>query len=222
MGVIQSSSFDPDRKVWYGPKKQMLYNPNVSVGQLLYLNLAAHPKNIQQINDSEKTTLTNKQVLSMSTKVALSLLEMELTTNDIVGIIASNTTYLLPVVYGSFFINVPCHPIDVTFSKEAIAHSWRKTKPKVVFCDGSVYKTVKEVIGELGLKCEIITLRDHVQGVKKIEDIFIDGELEEKFQPHEIEDGDQTAAVLCSSGSTGLSKAVTLSHKYITSLFSLL
>ncbi|KAL5278031.1 hypothetical protein ACFFRR_002961 [Megaselia abdita] len=223
MGVVPSSVFNPERKVWSGPKKQMLYNENVSVGQLLHLNIAAHPKNIQQINDTEKTTLTNEEVLSLSTKLAFSLLEMGLTSNDFIGIMAANTTYVMPVVYGSFFINIPCHPIDVTFSKEAIEYSWQKTKPKVVFCDGSVYETVKEVIGDLGLKCEIITLRDHIDGVKKIQDLFIDRGLKERFfQPFEIKDGNQTAVVLCSSGSTGLSKAVTLSHKCITSIFSVL
>lgn len=223
MGVVPSSVFDPERKIWSGPKKKMLYNCNASAGQILHKNIALHPKNIQQINDTEKITLTNEEVLSLSTKVALSLLDRGLTSKDIVGLIASNTTYVMPVIYGSFFINVPCHPVDVTFSKKAIAHCWNKTKPKVVFCDGSVYETVKEVLGDLGLKCEIFTLREHVEGVKKIEDLFIDrGDEEKFFQPHEIEDGDQTAVILCSSGSTGLSKAVALSHKYFCELFSML
>lgn len=223
MGVVPSSVFDPERKVWSGPKKQMVYHPNVSVGQLLHKNIAAHPKNVQQINDTEKTTLTNEEVLSLSTKVALSLLEMGLTSNDFIGLMAANTTYVMPVVYGSFFVNIPCHPIDATFTKEAVQYSWQKTKPKVIFCDGSVYETVKEVVSDLGLKCEIITLRDHIVGVKKIQDLFIDRGLKERFfQPFEIKDGDQTAVVLCSSGSTGLSKAVTLSHKSLTSVFSML
>uniref|UniRef100_T1GWB0 AMP-dependent synthetase/ligase domain-containing protein n=1 Tax=Megaselia scalaris TaxID=36166 RepID=T1GWB0_MEGSC len=148
---------------------------------------------------------------------------MGLTSEDFIGLMASNTTYLMPVLFGSLFVNIPCHPIDVTFSKEAISYSWSKTKPKLVFCDGSVYNTVKEVVSDLGLNSEIYTLNDHVDGVKAVQDLFIDGGLREQFfQPLEIENGDQTAIVLCSSGSTGLSKAVTLSHKYFTHIFSIL
>lgn len=223
MGVVPSSVFDPERKIWSGPKKKMLYNDEAAVGQLIHTNLAAHPKNVQQINDTENTSLTNEEVLSMSTKVALSLLELGLTSRDFIGIMASNTTYAMPVVFGSLFINVPCHPIDPTFSREAIAYSWSKTKPKVIFCDGSVYEIVKEVLKDLDLSSEVYILNNHIEGAKKVQDLFVDRGLKERFfQPREIENGDQTAVVLCSSGSTGLSKAVTLSHKSITRMFSIL
>lgn len=223
MGAVPSSNYDPERKIWSGPKKKMLYNDDVAIGQLLHLNLAAHPRNIQQINDTEKTTLTNEEVLSISTKIALSLLDLGLTVKDFIGIMASNTTYAMHVVYGGLFINVPCHPVDPTFSREAIAYSWSKTKPKIIFCDGSVYKTVKDVISDLELASDVYTLNNHIEGVKRIQDLFVDRGLQERyFKPLEIESGDQTAVVLCSSGSTGLSKAVTMSHKSMTRMFSYL
>lgn len=223
MGAVPSSIFDPRQKIWFGPKKQMLYNENVSIGQLLYTNLAAHPKNIQQINHTEQTTLTNEAVLSMSRNIALNLQEMGLTSGDFIGIMASNTTYLMPVLFGSLFLNVPCHPIDPTFSKEAIEHSWSKTKPKIIFCEGKLVQMVKKAIFDIGLKCDIYTLNGEVKGIKKVEDLFVAKTNDESnFQPLEIESSDQTAIVLCSSGSTGLSKAVTISHKYWTQLFSIL
>uniref|UniRef100_T1GZZ7 AMP-dependent synthetase/ligase domain-containing protein n=1 Tax=Megaselia scalaris TaxID=36166 RepID=T1GZZ7_MEGSC len=135
---------------------------------------------------------------------------------------ASNTTYLMPVLFGSLFLNVPCHPIDPTFSKEAIEHSWSKTKPKIIFCEGKLVQMVKKAIFDTGLKCDIYTLNGEVTGIKKVEDLFVAKTNDESnFQPLEIESGDQTAIVLCSSGSTGLSKAVTISHKYWTQLFSI-
>uniref|UniRef100_T1GB97 AMP-dependent synthetase/ligase domain-containing protein n=1 Tax=Megaselia scalaris TaxID=36166 RepID=T1GB97_MEGSC len=132
---------------------------------------------------------------------------------------ALSTTYLLPVVYGSLFVNIPCHPLDVSFQREAVSHCWSKTKPKLIFCDGNVYSVVKEVIEELRLKCEIITLNKHVQGVSKIDDLLTTKHIaEDTFLPLEIENHDQFSIILCSSGSTGLPKAVTISNSFCTEM----
>uniref|UniRef100_T1H382 AMP-dependent synthetase/ligase domain-containing protein n=1 Tax=Megaselia scalaris TaxID=36166 RepID=T1H382_MEGSC len=54
--------------------------------------------------------------------------------------------------------------------------------------------------------------------------MFVDrGNQEIFYKPSQISSGDQTAVILCSSGSTGLPKAVTISHnvmKTIGMLFS--
>lgn len=129
----------------------------------------------------------------------------------------------MPVFYGSLFVNIPCNPVDVSFTKEAVSHLWSKTKPKLVFCDGNVYGVVKEVIEELNLKCEIITMNKHVQGVQKIDDLLCSQHIaEDSFSPLEIENEDQLAVILCSSGSTGLPKAVTVSNKFCTEMCRLL
>lgn len=217
MGIGASSVYDPERKVWSGPKKQLLYNCNVSLGNVLYFNLGSRPKNIQQINDTEKTTLTNEQVITLSKRIALSLLDLGLTSSDMVGIASFKSTYLMTLVFGCFFVNVPFHPVDVTIAFNETVQLWKKTKPKVIFCDGSFYKAIKEVVADIGIKCEIFTLGAQVEGVQRIEDLLYQRPAEKTFQPHEIEDGDQTAVVMCSSGSTGSPKAVTLSNRYFTS-----
>ena len=218
MGV-QTSKFDPEEKIWSGPKVASFYSRDISIGQVLHKSIAQHPKNVLQINDTEAKTMTNAEVLTMSTKIALGLLDLGIKQTDFIGIMASNTSYSMPVCFASLFVATPFHPVDVTFTKEAIIHAWSKTKPKVFFCDGSVYNIVKEVAIELGLTGPIYTLNDHLEGVKKVTDLCVDYGMKEKmFQPSYIPTGDQTAVILCSSGSTGLSKAVTLSHRYLTTL----
>lgn len=223
MGIVPSTNFDAERKVWAGMKRQLLYDTNASVGQVIHSRINSHLKNVIQINDSEGITLTNEDVLTMSVRIALSLQEMEIKPTDFVGIMCSNTSYLMPLCYGLFFSNIPFQPLDVSFTKEVVAHCWSKTRPKLLFCDGSVYDLVKEVAEALTLNCKIFVIKDKVDGAKHIEDLFVDRGLSERiFFPEEVTDGNQTAVVVCSSGSTGLPKAVTISHKMLTSMCSYL
>lgn len=134
MGIIPSTHYDAERKVWSGIKKQTLYHPNASIGQVLHSRMSSNLKNVIQINDVEGITYTNEQVLTMSSRISLSLQEMGIKTTDFVGIMSSNTSYLMPLCYGLFFSNIPFHPLDASFTVEVVTHCWSKTKPKIIFC----------------------------------------------------------------------------------------
>ncbi|KAL5276831.1 hypothetical protein ACFFRR_002195 [Megaselia abdita] len=216
------TKFDATTKVWSGPKSRPMYHPDISVGQIVHMNLFSNPKNVLQINDTEGIQLTNEAVLLLSTRVAINLMQKGVTQKDVVGIIAGNTSYVMPVCYGTLFLGAPFHPLDVSFNKEAIAHSWKKTTPKVVFCDGHAYERVKEVKEENGLNYIIFTLNHHIEGVPKVDDLFVSHPMEKIFRPLEVPSGEETAVILCSSGTTGLSKSVCLSHRSCNATFGII
>lgn len=209
----RKTTFDPLRKIWSGQQLPPIFNPDSSVGAIIFRTLSTNPHNIIQINDSEKTKLTNQEVIHLSSKVALKLVELGLEPSDVVGIIATNTTYLMPVAFGCFFANIPFHPLDTTFDEEVIAHLWGITRPKVVFCDGGVLELVKKVVVRLKLESSIFTLNDHERQETSVETIFKMKNRE--YIPETVEGSNQTAVIYSSSGSTGLPKAVSLSHRYI-------
>ncbi|KAL5276830.1 hypothetical protein ACFFRR_002194 [Megaselia abdita] len=216
------TKFDEERKVWYGPKTKPFYDKDVSVGTLVFYSLCSNPKNVLTINDTEGVSLTNAEVLQRSIRVALGLKAHGVGENDTVGLLASNSANMMPIAFGSLFIAAPFHGLDVSFTKEAIVHSWSKTKPKVVFCNGALYDLVKEARDEIGLDYVIYTVNDHKEGVKSIDEILEPKPLEQLFRPTEISNGDQTGVILCSSGTTGLSKAVGISHRRLTSMLSII
>ena len=69
------------------------------------------------MDDTYGITITNEQVLSWSIRVALYLKKLNLNHQDIVGISARNSTYLLPAVLGCFFSGVPFHAVNPDLDK---------------------------------------------------------------------------------------------------------
>lgn len=212
----RKTTFDPIQKIWRGPKEKSIYDRDASFGKMVYSQMLPNPNNVIQINDTEGTRFTNAQVIQMSSRIALSFLDKGLQQTDFVGIMAGNTSYVLPLVFGCYFTGVPHHPVDMSFNGDMIAHCWGKTRPKMVFCDGKVYDLVKETVDKLKLDCPIYTLNNHLDNVARIDELLTDKGIREKlFVPIPIQSGDQTAYVLCSSGSSGLSKVVCVSHRRI-------
>lgn len=210
------TKYNSEKKIWSGPKKTLIFNPETSIGNIIFTNLKRqNPKNILQINDSENTCLTTEKVLEISTKIAYNILRLNLRQSDVVGIISRNTTNLMSLCYGLFFIGVPFHALDYSASRAQALHSWGTTRPKILFCEKLFYKFVESVAKELNLKCVIYTIDVQLTGVKYFSDLLIEIPEGEIFLPSDIRDSNQTIVISNSSGSTGLSKAITISHKLL-------
>lgn len=216
MELSRKTTFDPVQKIWHGPKQKRIYDSDASLGQILHSRMITNPKNIIQINDTEGTIFTNEQVLQMSTRIALSLIDQGLKQTEFVGIIADNTSYVLPVVFGCYFAGIPHHPLGMCLNKDSIVYCWEKTRPRVIFCEGSIYQLVKETLDQMELDCSIYTLNNHLDNVARIDELLTDKGVREKmFLPAPIASGEQTAFVLCSSGSSGLFKTACVAHKRV-------
>ena len=94
-----------------------------------------------------------------------------------------------------------------------VCYMFNKTRPKVVFCDIDLVDLLKECLEEIKLKAEIFTFGGASKQSESVEKLLVGTGTEETFVPPEI--GDKSKAISfisCSSGTTGLSKAVCISH----------
>jgi len=130
--------------------------------------------------------------------------------SDIVGIMARNTTHIFSVVYGCFFNGIAFHALNVAFEESKIEKLFDITKPRLIFCDGEEYEKITSATSNLNVM--IITMRNHHKDSISIDEVLATP-VEADFKPFRLEHGkDQTLAILCSSGTTGTPKAVTITN----------
>ncbi|XP_023179030.2 4-coumarate--CoA ligase 1-like [Drosophila hydei] len=204
------NTYDADRKIWSGQDERDYFAPDLSIGEIIFHEMRRHPKLIAQISDTEKTVLTREELHLNSMRVASYLRSLGLLQSDIVGIIARNTTHIFAVTYGCFFNGIPFHALNILYEQATIEQLFSITKPSIIFCDGDEYDKVKAATKNLNVK--IVTMRNHPMESISIDEVLATP-VEENFMPARLEQGNlQTLAILCSSGTTGIPKAVTITN----------
>ncbi|XP_023298095.2 probable 4-coumarate--CoA ligase 1 [Lucilia cuprina] len=222
MVLTNQTTYDKVNKIWCGKKTQSRFGPESSVGSVIYESLQKDPDHIAQICYPSDKKYTNKDILTLSIRVAQHLERLKLKQTEVIGICAGNSDFLAPLVFGCMFRGLTISTLDPSFDKDGIKHIYSITKPKIMFCDGSAYQKVKESFAECGLTSKIVTVRDHIEGVPSLDRFLNETGNENYFKCVELEDGyDQTAVIICSSGTTGLPKGVCESHASILNTLKL-
>lgn len=65
-----------------------------------------------QIDDTNNTKVTAQQAWEWGIRIAQHLRQLKLDENDVIGIVALNTTYVLPAAIGCLFNGTPIHTIN--------------------------------------------------------------------------------------------------------------
>jgi len=206
-----ATSYDPDEKVWSGSSQQSLYNEELTVGQIIFRQLQRQPNRIFQISHTDNTRLTRSQMLQNAAKIGCYLRDRGFKKEtDLVGLMARNSTHVGALAYGCLFNGTPFHAVNPNLEQKTIESLYKITKPRVLCCDIGDYEKIKNVGATLGAL--IITVNGKIQGVMSVTDL-LQSPLPEDYEPAQFKRGvDRTMAILCSSGTTGTPKAVTLSN----------
>ena len=175
-------TYDSVNKIWSGRKRQQIYNTEANAGYLFLQKLIQTPKNTFQISDDTGVELTNADVYERSLKFANFLTQMNLKQGDVVGLIASNSENLVPIIFGCFVIGVAVNPLSILMGVEDIVYMWSKIKPKVIFSDGKIVATVKNAVDKMELHAMICTLINKFEGFQHAQEI-----LDEDFNAEDFE-----------------------------------
>lgn len=86
------------------------------------------------------------------------------------GVATQHASYATPAILGCFFNATPFHTVNPIYSKETIQHIFNITKPKVIFCDGSIYNVMS--VATKMWNPLIYILDDHMEGIANIQDLL--------------------------------------------------
>jgi acyl-CoA synthetase (AMP-forming)/AMP-acid ligase II len=159
-------SFDSDTKVLSSYQLQPFYNHFVTSGQHCLHYLQRDPSRVIQVCYDDGVSLTAGEMAKLGLRIAKNVSKEGLKLGDVIGLVAKNTTYLASVVLGSLIIGSPCSTLDPTFDESEIAHIFKQTNPKIVFCDHDIINTVENALKSINNTSEIITIDQRVEGMK--------------------------------------------------------
>lgn len=102
---------------------------------------------------------------------------------EIIGIVAKNSHHLAPIVFAALAIGCPINTLDPSFDEAEISHMFKKTKPKLIFCDADILAVVRNSLKIANLTPRIFTFGERTSYSDCIEDLFdeIMDEAEENF-----------------------------------------
>ncbi|XP_049879449.1 luciferin 4-monooxygenase-like [Pectinophora gossypiella] len=189
------------------------------LGKLMLMSLRDNPHLVLQIDGGTGQSETSGSVLERSVRCAGAFRKLGLRLGDVVVLMAPNHLDLAIPFYAGLYTGVAIASIDRLLQIKELEDIFIKDEPKIVFCQSARAKDVRTALDNCNLKGKIVTFDKSSQDVNdsvRFEEFMKDYDSETTVETFKASDFDteETAAVLLStSGSTGLPKQATVTHK---------
>ncbi|KAE8099657.1 hypothetical protein FH972_017619 [Carpinus fangiana] len=187
-----AKSFNPKTQTYSSPRPpiHLPANPNLSLTSFLFQSTSSFPHTVALIDEDTGETLTFHQLQLHVSKLAQSLLQLSIDKHDVVLIVAPNSIHLPVCFLAVVALGAVVSTCNPSYTISQLSKQVADCNPKLVI-----------TVPELWHKIEEFNLPSIMLSSANSEDKV-------KFQ-----NWSDIAALLYSSGTTGTSKGVILTHK---------
>ncbi|XP_019931251.3 uncharacterized protein LOC109400026 [Aedes albopictus] len=200
--------------IFYGGQlKSNIHCGCSSLGALIIQRLKEHGNEVAFIDAVSGRTMTFQQILECSTSVASRMKHYGLGKTSIIGIMSENRLEYSIAAFATIFVGGILIPLNPSYTPTELKHVLNLTKPQTIFTSTRACGTLKSAMsGDSSIKF-IVSFDNEVDepSVKPFGE-FLKSDTRESIIPDPVILKNDVAIMVLSSGTTGLPKAVQLTH----------
>ncbi|KAH0818935.1 hypothetical protein GEV33_003856 [Tenebrio molitor] len=182
-----------------------------SLGVTMFKHMKKHKDNVAQIDAQTGEKDTYNDLLRRSVRTALHMADKNITRDHIVTLCTHNHMNCVVPYIATQFLGARIASIDPSFSPQEMTHLLKQVQPKILFVIPKSAATIEKILQDISLDSEIVVFGTSTKHTE-FSHFVRPHEKEEEFQPVEVENLKDTAAVYFSSGTTGLPKGICINH----------
>ncbi|XP_044755148.1 uncharacterized protein LOC123314097 [Coccinella septempunctata] len=187
--------------------------PETAFGYELFYAMHRQRNKVAQIVEATGDIQTFDELLRDSISTALNLKKKGLDEDSVITLCVTNNKYSCLTYLGGLFLGCKMNAVDMSFAKEDLVYLLRLASPDFLFVQKEKVEGIVEALQELEMKVPIVVVGGEVEGHEPFQEYLIaSNEDIKKFRPYKADSMRRNCIILFSSGTSGLPKAICLSH----------
>uniref|UniRef100_A0A240PPC7 Luciferin 4-monooxygenase n=1 Tax=Anopheles christyi TaxID=43041 RepID=A0A240PPC7_9DIPT len=195
-----------------------------SVGELIVKRLYRNGDEVALVDGVTGESLTYHQLLARSLKLANRFHRLGIKRNSVVGICSENSVQFPIITFATLMLGGTVLPINYGYSVAELLHVLQLTKPIALFASEQPLQKIVPMRNVLPSVKLLVSLGQHrpSRGVALLGDFFDNSPVHSlhTFTPQPVALKRQIAVMVMSSGTTGLPKAVQLTHHNVMTVMA--
>ncbi|KAJ0173593.1 hypothetical protein K1T71_010742 [Dendrolimus kikuchii] len=186
---------------------------HLSYGQFLFDQVKNGADKVALISAETGESITYQYILQKSVNLAVKLQHLGLRKKDVVTLSSENRFEFVIAALAVTFSGGVLSTLNITYSPGEISHILNITKPKFIFTSPITAQNIYDCCKDLTFVEKCITFGDYdvIPGLM-FNDLIKDHVNIDDFVLPDVNGKDDTVAIMCSSGTTGMPKGVMLTH----------